>query len=123
MGKEIIDASQQVAVLTQELTLEVLRSDDFAVVYKLVDNMIETMTAAKKQADEKIKALMKEEYLRTGNQTIKANGITATYVPGGVRETFDAKAFKADDPETYAKYVKVSSTSDSLRMKVKKEEV
>lgn len=111
----------QVEMLKQELTLEVIRSDDFVSVYSKVDLEIARLTELKKAADASMKKVMREEYLRTGNQTIKAGNMSVTFVPGGVREAFDAKAFKEENPDMYSKYVKTSATAEALRVKVKGE--
>ena len=36
--------------------------------------------------------------------------------------TFDAKSFKEDNPEEYAKYLRESATKGSVRITIKKDE-
>lgn len=48
----------------------------------------------------------------------KANGMTITYIAPTMRETFDSKKFKADNPDLYDEYVKFSSVKSSIRIKL-----
>lgn len=57
----------------------------------------------KKQASEQVKAIMSKYNAK------KFTDLKLTFVET-VKESFDSKAFKADDPDTYYKYVKSSKT-------------
>lgn len=46
------------------------------------------------------------------------NGMTITYVAPTCRETFDSKKFKADNPDMYDEYVKLSPVKSSIRIKL-----
>ena len=118
MKNEVALVSEKVAVFAKKLNMKVLKGDDFGLAYSTVVDLINTLTAAKKEADDEIKKVMKDEYLKTGTQTIKTNGLTVTYVPGGVRDAFDTAAFKEANPEVYAKFIKTSATSEFVRIKV-----
>lgn len=45
--------------------------------------------------------------------------LTITYIEPTDRETFDSKTFKADNPDLYDAYVRMSTTKSSIRIKVK----
>lgn len=118
MKNEVLVVSEKVTEFAKKFSMKVLKSDDFGLAYSAIDGMIAALTTAKKAADAEIKKAMKAEYLKTGTQTIKTNDLTVTYVPGGVRDTFDAAAFKEANPKTYAKFIKTSATSECIRIKV-----
>lgn len=82
------------------------------------------------KAVEYIRAKEKEDYDAFKRELLKAmegNGITkidtdtvtVSYIGATTRETFDSKAFKADMPELYDEYTKLSDVSPSIRIKVK----
>lgn len=50
---------------------------------------------------------------------IDTDAIRITYVAPVDRETFDSKQFRADMPDLYDAYVKLSKTAPSLRITVK----
>ena len=45
--------------------------------------------------------------------------LSITYVAETSKETFDTKSFKAENPDLYDSYVKMSTVKSSLRLKVK----
>lgn len=60
------------------------------------------------------------ESMKAGNlEKIESEVIDITYVASFERETFDSKKFKADNPEMYDAYKKMSKVSESLKVKVK----
>lgn len=54
-----------------------------------------------------------------GITKIDTDTVTVSYIGATTRETFDSKAFKADMPELYDEYTKLSDVSPSIRIKVK----
>lgn len=50
---------------------------------------------------------------------LDSKAVTITYVPQTDRESFDSKAFKADFPDLYDGYVRMTPIKASLRVKVK----
>lgn len=60
-----------------------------------------------------------EEMARRGILNIQIGKVKMTYVPGTIRQTFDSKAFKADEPELYEQYIKNTEVKPSLRITVK----
>lgn len=75
-------------------------------------NFVNTMAD---QLKAKIKAAMESE----GIIKIETDEITATLIPETDRETLDAKALKAELPEIYDSFVKMTRVKSSLRLKVK----
>jgi regulator of replication initiation timing len=74
--------------------------------------------AIKEQQEEIRKALLKamEE---TGTVKFESDIVNITYVDPTVRETFDTKTFKKENPEEYDRYVKFSPVKASIRITIK----
>ena len=72
-----------------------------------------------KEASDRLKATILEEMEAKGIVKIETPDLTITYVASTDRETFDSKAFKADNPDLYDNYVKMSPVKASVRVKVK----
>lgn len=47
------------------------------------------------------------------------NGLSITYVAETMRETFDSRKFKVDNPDMYDEYIRISPVKSSIRIKVK----
>lgn len=76
---------------------------------------IDTLNKVVDDFKERIKAEMSER----GILNLKIGNVTMTYVSGTTRQTFDAKAFRNDDPDLYALYLKSTEVKPSLRITVK----
>jgi len=50
---------------------------------------------------------------------LDTDDLTITYIAPTYRETFDSKKLKADDENTYNKYIKISDVKSSIRIKLK----
>lgn len=109
-----LDSINQLA--TVQLTNELVASEDFVNNYTNLIAASKYLEDLKKNIDNSIKELVKEQYFETGEASIESNGYKYTYIPETVRESLDSKALKAADPELYKQYVKVSNVSDSLRI-------
>ena len=70
-----------------------------------------------KQDELKRKILIEME--EQGILKIETDELTITYVAPTSRETFDSKALRKDKPDLYDEYVRLSTISASVRMKVK----
>ena len=75
-------------------------------------NFVNTMAD---QLKAKIKTAMESE----GIIKIETDEIVATLIPETDRETLDTKALKAELPEIYDSFVKMTRVKSSLRLKVK----
>lgn len=79
----------------------------------------EKQAKAIKEAEENLKALILAEMEANGIVKLDTPEITITYVAETYRESFDSKALKADDENTYNKYIKIGNVKPSIRIKVK----
>ena len=81
----------------------------------------ERQLKAIKEQEEQIKKAILEEMESKGIIKVEdeINGISISYVAESYRETFDSKKFKADNPDMYDSYIRMSSVKPSIRIKVK----
>ena len=79
------------------------------------ERMAKEIKAKQDELKQEILAEMEEH----GILKIDTDELTITYVGETSRETFDSKAFRKDNPDLYDEYVKISTVSASVRMKVK----
>lgn len=72
----------------------------------------------KKKEDALKEAILKE---MQGKNLLKLETpeLSITYIAPTDRETFDGKAFRADNPALYDEYVKISPVKASVRLKLK----
>lgn len=63
------------------------------------------------------KSSLLEAMEKHGVLQIKADGLTVSYVAPTEKETFDTKAFRADNPDLYDAFVKMSPVKSSIRIK------
>ena len=98
--------------------------------YNLPTDVQEALVALKRKMDEikeaeKVVADFKEGiteqmeklYNERGIKSIKCDTFAITYVAPSVSQNFDSKALKADDPTTYAKYLKESKRKGYVAIK------
>lgn len=73
-----------------------------------------------KEAEDALKEAIKAEMEARGILKVedKTNGMSITYIAPTMREAFDSKKFKADNPDLYDEYVKFSSVKSSIRIKL-----
>lgn len=81
----------------------------------------ERQLKAIKEQEEQIKKAILEEMESKGIIKLEdeINGISITYVAETTRETFDSKKFRADNPDMYDSYIRMSPVKSSIRIKVK----
>ena len=79
----------------------------------------EMMAKEIKAKQDELKQRILEEMEANGILKIETDELTITYVAPTSRETFDSKAFRKDNPDLYDEYIKISTVSASVRMKVK----
>lgn len=74
-----------------------------------------------KEQEEALKEAIKAEMEAKGIIKVEdeINGITISYIAETMRETFDSKKFKADNPDMYDEYIRMSPVKSSIRIKVK----
>lgn len=93
--------------------LDIETSNKIASFEKLIKELKEQEEALK----EAIKAEMEAKGLLKVEDEI--NGITISYVAETMRESFDSKKFKAENPDVYDEYIRFSPVKSSIRIKVK----
>ena len=73
-----------------------------------------------KEAEDALKDAIKAEMEARGILKVEdeTNGMTITYSAPTCRETFDSKKFKAQNPDLYDEYVKLSPVKSSIRIKL-----
>ena len=73
-----------------------------------------------KEQEEALKEAIKAEMEAKGILKVEdeANGMTISYIAPSFRETFDSKKFKANNPDMYDEYVKLSPVKSSVRIKI-----
>ena len=81
----------------------------------------EKQAKAIKAKEDELKKRILEEMEKNGIIKIDTAELTITYVAPTTRETFDSKAFRADNPSLYDEYVKIGAVAPSVRIKVKGE--
>lgn len=85
-------------------------------------NKIVEFEKALKELEEKKKELsaqILEEMQSKNILKIEADEISINYIAPSDRETFDSKTFRAEHPDLYDSYVKMSPVKASVRIKVK----
>lgn len=117
---DIVEYMDLSAVNIEDYTLELISSPEFESEYSRMLHAIDTIGAIKKSVDDKVKELMKERYLKDGQNKIEGNAFSMTLIPENYRETFDTAAFKEAHPELYEQFKKITKVSDSLRINRKK---
>lgn len=112
--------TQQLALINQlatvPLTADIIQSADFSEKYKYLVTLTQYLSDIKRNVDEAIKDIVKENYLETGDSSTCSGGFRYTYVPPTTREVFNTKEFKQDHPELFKEYTKISNVSDSVRV-------
>ena len=78
--------------------------------------------AIKEQEEELKKAILKEMEIKgIIKLEDETNGLSITYVAETTREIFDSRKFKADNPDMYDEYIKMSPVKSNIRIKVKEQ--
>lgn len=101
-------------IITIENGVPVLSAD---VAQQIADfeKLAKEIKAKEDELKEQIKAAM-EQYNVIG---VKTDVLDITYVAETTRESLDTKALKAECPDVYDAYCKISKVSPSIRLKVK----
>ena len=82
------------------------------------ERMAEEIKTKQKILKDKILAEMEER----GILKIETDELIINYVAEYDKESFDSKAFRKDNPDLYDEYIKISTVSASVRMKLKDKE-
>ena len=104
---KLIKIEQNTALLNPEVSSQLAE----------FERMAEEIKAKQKALKDKILAEMEER----GILKIETDELVINYVAPYSKESFDSKAFRKDNPDLYDEYVKISTVSSSVRMKLKAE--
>lgn len=115
-----IQKIEKLEAFLEKLDYEVISSDDFTDSYLKLLDFSKEMTDFKKTVDNKLKEILEQEYIATGNQSLENTECKITFIPGGMRETFNVTKFREEHPDLYEQYLEISNTSPSLRTTKKK---
>lgn len=102
---ELIKIEENGALLSEEVTKKIV---EFEKQIKLI-----------KEEEDKLKQSILTEMEKRNIIKLDNENLTISYVAPYDRESFDSKAFKEDHQDLYDEYVKMSSVSASIRIKVK----
>ena len=72
-----------------------------------------------KEAKEELNALLLAEMESKSIIKIESDDLLINYIAPSDRETFDSKTFRAEHPDMYDSYIKMSPVKASVRVKVK----
>ena len=107
-----------------DLILRKIGFNDVSVLDPNISSQLAEFERSRKAIEEQEKAL-KEAILQEMEQKgiIKVcdevNGLSITYVPPYDKESFDSKRFKAENPDVYDEYIKLSPVKSSIRITLK----
>lgn len=114
--KELIVAEPLKELSTIDINSTTIVSENFSKSYEWLVQKTKQLEEFKKMIDEKIKAVIQDEFMNTGNQSIKGTDYNFAFVPANIRESIDTKRLKKEQPDVYKQYVRTSSVKSSLRV-------
>lgn len=114
--KEIKDGkkTQEQAILSEQKELETVSKKEL----QTLEDVLMQIQALELVAED-YRAKIKAEMERRGILDLQVGRVKMTLVPGTIRQTFDTRAFRNDDPALYAIYLKNTEVKPSLRITVK----
>ena len=80
---------------------------------------LEEKLKALKEVEDEIKKKIITEMEEKGIIKVETERITITYLASTDRESFDSKQFRADNPDLFDSYVKMTPVKASVRLKLK----
>jgi len=105
MTDELITVSQGVALLDAQTAVRIAE--------------FERKMKEIKEAEDELKAAILEEMEEKNILKIQTDEMTISFVAGTERETLDSKQLKADHPDLYDSYIKLTPVKPSIRIKLK----
>ena len=105
MSKELIVFKDDVSYLSESASFDLVT----------LDKEINRLTAMR----DELKANLLREMEERGIIRLESDEVAVTYIQPADRESFDSKKFRADNPDLYDSYVKLTPVKPSLRIKVK----
>ena len=100
------------------MTLITLQNNAPILDAKTAENLAYLETEIKSLQDmaQNIKNAILREMIERNIYKIETEGLTLTYIAAHDRETFDSKRFRAEHPDEYDEYVKISKVKPGLRV-------
>lgn len=80
---------------------------------------IEKQIADLKAKEDEMKSAIKDAMVKSGIVKIENDSITISYIAPTTQERIDTKELKADLPQIYNTYCKISDKADYIKIKVK----
>lgn len=80
---------------------------------------IEKLSKALKERQDKVRAELQKVMEDNNIIKLESDEIVVNYIAATTRESFDSKQLKADNPDLYDLYVKLSPVKASIKIKVK----
>ena len=74
-----------------------------------------------KEAEDALRAAILNEMESKGIKKIETDALSITYKDGYEKEQFQAKQLRADDPDLYDKYIKMSPVKASIMIELKED--
>lgn len=79
----------------------------------------EKMAKEIKAKEDELKKAILTEMESKGIIKLETDELTISYVAATDRETFDSKKLRADNPDLYDEYIRMSTVKQSIRIKLK----
>ena len=79
----------------------------------------EKMAKEIKAKEDELKKAILTEMESKGIIKLETDELTISYVASTDRETFDSKKLRADNPDLYDEYIRMSTVKPSIRIKLK----
>ncbi len=79
----------------------------------------EKMAKDIKAKEDELKKAILAEMESKGIIKLETDELTISYVASTDRETFDSKKLRADNPDLYDEYIRISTVKPSVRIKLK----
>ena len=79
----------------------------------------EKMAKEIKVKEDELKKAILAEMESKGIIKLETDELTISYVASTDRETFDSKKLRADNPDLYDEYIRMSTVKSSIRIKLK----
>lgn len=71
-----------------------------------------------KAKEEQLKTVILQEMEKRNIKKLQSDDLQITYIEPGTKETFDSKTLRAELPEIYNAYTKISDTASYIKIKV-----
>lgn len=112
-------ALQEASVLLDDIviTKETLESPEFAETYSKMSDLMALLKLINDKVTSDSKQVVKDNFMETGESSMKVGDYTFTYCSEYTRENFDKKKFiDANGEDAYNKYIKLTKVKESIKI-------